>query len=353
MRKQLYRNLTTELQRRLPAASKSQVHNLALLTQALVFSEDCHLPNLALQLPIDGQRDHLIRRLMRFLSNSRLNCHTHYLPLVRHLFANWPDEDVNLVMDRTDIRQEKSILLLAVAFKCRAIPLTWRVLPFGGTGADLQVRLLKKITPYLSKDKRIMFYGDTEFRAVNVQRYCRQQRWGWQLGVKSDTLFHTGDGHWQPLRNFTVERGSRRYLQNITLTQKEAWPDVHLMADWTHNWDNPRYVICHRKATRASWRLGRKRFWIEPTFRDWKSYGFDLESSHIDDDQRLDRLLLGMATATLWLLLLGDWVRANDRATWLTANHRRDYSLFRLGRDYVRRSEICDWHLPICFNRPS
>jgi len=351
MRKQLYRNLTTELQRHLPAASKPQVRNLALLTQALVFSADCHLPNLALQLPIDGQRDHLIRRLMRFLSNCHLNRHTHYLPLVRCLFANWPDKDVNLVMDRTDIRQEKSILLLAVAFKYRAIPLTWRVLPFGGTGADLQVRLLKEITPYLPKDKRVMFYGDTEFRAVDVQRYCRQQQWGWQLGVKSDTLFHTGDGNWQPLRDFTVERGKRRYLQNIILTQSKAWPEVHLMADWTHNWESPHYVICHRKATRISWRRGRKRFWIEPTFRDWKSYGFDLESSQIDDDQRLACLLLGMSVATLWLLHLGDWVRTHSRATWLTADHRRDYSLFRLGRDYARRSEICDWHLPICFHR--
>lgn len=107
MRKQLYRNLTIELQRRLPAASKPQVQNLALLTQALVFSEDCHLPNLALQLPIDGQRDHLVRRLMRFLSNCHLTRHTHYLPLVRCLFANWPDREVNLVMDRTDIGQKK------------------------------------------------------------------------------------------------------------------------------------------------------------------------------------------------------------------------------------------------------
>jgi hypothetical protein len=351
MRKQLYRNLTTKLQRHLPAASKHQVRNLALLTQALVFSEDCHLPNLALQLPVAGQRDHLIRRLMRFLSNCHLHRRTHYLPLVHNLFSYWPDREVNLVMDRTDIRQEKSILLLAAAFKHRAIPLTWRVLPFGGTGADLQVRLLREVKPYLPKDKRVMFYGDTEFRAVDVQRYCRQQQWGWQLGVKSDTLFHQGDGNWQPLRDFTVNRGQRRYLAHITLTQSNAWPDVHLMADWTHDWDSPRYVICHREATRISWRQGRKRFWIEPTFRDWKSYGFDLEASQIEDDQRLNRLLLGMAVATLWLLHLGDWVHINNRATWLTANHRRDYSIFRLGRDYARRSEIDDWILPICLDR--
>ena len=351
MRKQLYRNLTTELQRRLPAATKHQVRNLALLAQALVFSEDCHLPNLALQLPVEGQRDHLIRRLMRFLSNIQLNRHTHYLPLVRQLFAKWPDREVNLVMDRTDIRQEKSILLLAVAFKHRAIPLTWRVLPFGGTGAELQIGLLQEVKSYLPHDKRVMFYGDAEFRAVEVQQYARQQQWGWQIGVKSDTLFHEGNGYWRPLRDFTVVRGARRYLPNITLTKRHAWSNVHLMADWTGNWDSPRYIICHRAATRASWRQGRKRFWIEPTFRDWKSYGFDLEASHIDDDQRLGHLLLGMAVATLWLLHLGDWVRTNDRATWLTADHRRDYSVFRLGRDYARRSEICGWYLPICLER--
>lgn len=39
MREYVYRNLTNELQQRLPAANKPQVRNLALLTQALVFSE--------------------------------------------------------------------------------------------------------------------------------------------------------------------------------------------------------------------------------------------------------------------------------------------------------------------------
>ena len=72
MREQLYRKLTTELHRRLPAASKPQVQNLALLTQSLVFSENCHLSNLALQLPIDGRRDSLIQRPVRFLGNCRV-----------------------------------------------------------------------------------------------------------------------------------------------------------------------------------------------------------------------------------------------------------------------------------------
>jgi hypothetical protein len=267
------------------------------------------------------------------------------------MLTSWPDQEVNLVMDRTDIGQERSILLLTVAFKHRAIPLSWRVLPFGGTGEKLQVALLREVQPYLPEGKRVMFYGDSEFRAVQVQRFCRQQGWGWQVGVKSDTLFHQGDEQWQPLRTLAVKRGQRRYFHNLTLTQSHAFGPVSLIVDWTYEGDTPRYVVCHRSSNSYCWRQGRKRFWIEPTFRDWKSYGFDLECSQITDDHRLNNLLLGMATATLWLLHLGHWLTITNRHTWLMAQHQRDYSLFRLGRDYARRSEIQAWDLPICFRR--
>jgi hypothetical protein len=351
MREQLYRNLKTELRQRLPAASKPQVRNLALLTQALVFSENCRLANLALELPIDGLRDSLVQRLVRFLDNWRVTWRTHYLPLVADLLAHWPDREINLVMDRTDIENEKSILLLALAFKHRALPLTWRVLSFGGTGEKGQLALLEEVRPYLPTGKRVMFLGDSEFRAVGLQRYCRNQGWDWQVGLKSDTLFQQGTAPWQPLSSVTIQQGQRHYLHHVTLTQSKAFPAVHLMVDWTHKGDSPRYVACNQPTNRLSWRRGRKRFWIEPTFRDWKSYGFDLESTHIPGDHRLNRLLLAMSLATLWLIHLGDWLVETKRDRRLVAPHRQDYSLFRLGRDYARRSQLFHWELPIRLRR--
>jgi hypothetical protein len=76
-----------------------------------------------------------------------------------------------------------------------------------------------------------------------------------------------------------------------------------------------------------------------------------LETSQITDNQRLDRLLMGMATATLWLIHLGHWIMHTGRASRLVADHRQDYSIFRLGRDYARRSQIMRWKLPFCFAR--
>jgi hypothetical protein len=347
----LNRNLTRELQRRLTTASKPQVRNLALLTQALVYSRNCHLANLALELPVDGQRDSLIQRLTRFLDNCRVTRERHYFPLVRDLFVHWPDREVTLVMDRTDIGQEQSILLLAVAFQHRAIPLTWRVLSFGGTGETLQCTLLQEIAPYLPATARITFLGDSEFRAVGLQQYCRDQQWHWQVGVKSDTLFRCDDAEWQALRTVTVKRGQRRYVHHITLTQCHALPAVHLMVDWTRNWKTPHYFVCDQPTNGRSWRRGRKRFWIEPTFRDWKSYGFDLETSHIILEQRFERLLLAMNLATLWLLHLGHWLRRSGQQGLLEAPHRRDYSCFRLGRDFAQRARTRAWAVPVRLHR--
>ena len=61
-------------------------------------------------------------------------------------------------------------------------------------------------------------------------------------------------------------------------------------------------------------RAGRKRYWIEPCNRDYKSYGFDLEQSKITEHDRLNVLLLAMAITTLWLIHVGDWLIRSGRS---------------------------------------
>jgi hypothetical protein len=347
----LYSRLTTQLRRRLPAASAWQVHNQALATQALAYSPNCHLATLALALPVPGQRENLVQRIRRWLDNQAVTQQRCYLPLVRQLFTHWSASEVGLVLDRTDIADQWSILVLAAAFRHRALPLAWRVLPFGGTSAETQIALLKQIRPYLPDAERVRttLYGDCEFRAVEVQRYCQAQGWHWQLGLKSDTLFRPGDSDWQPLSAIAVAQGQRHYVQGVTLTQKHAFGPVNLMIDWTDNTETARYVVTDQRADRYTWRRGRKRFWIEPFFRDWKSYGFDLEGSQLLHAHRLETLLLGMATATLWLIHVAQWVIQTGRRSLLEARHKQDYSIFRLGRDYACRSQWLDWPLPIGF----
>jgi len=162
-------------------------------------------------------------------------------------------------------------------------------------------------------------------------------------------LFHSGDRCWQPLGGLGLVLGERRYLQDVTLTRQHAFGPVNLIADWSPNQEHPRYWSLDQRADKHAWRRGRKRFWIEPTFRDWKSYGFDLESSHIDDPERLDVLLLAMSITTVWLIHVGDWLTQHGRRYLLEPPHKNDYSLFRLGRDHVQRALTVDGTIPVGF----
>ena len=129
----LCNELTTELRSQLRRASVVQVRNQALVTQALAFCPNCHLPTLALLLPLPEKRPNLVQRIRRWLTNPGITQHRCYLPLVRPVLAQWSEAKLGLVMDRTDIKATWSILTLAIAFRHRALPLAWHVLPFWGS----------------------------------------------------------------------------------------------------------------------------------------------------------------------------------------------------------------------------
>lgn len=327
--------------------SRPHLSNLALLSHALAVSPNCHLSNLALGIPVDAKRENLIQRLRRFLNRGALGWHHCYGQLVRHLFAHWQGREVTLVMDRTDLGQQLSILMLGVAYRKRLLPLNWRLLSFGGTGAQVQLGLLKQVAPYLPKQWRIHFYGDCEFRATSLQAYCRERHWHWHAGLKGDTYVTLTDGSEWQLRDL-VKQGDRRYWQNVSITKSNFGP-VNLIADWSPNQAYARFWSTDLPADPTAWRRGRKRFWIEPTFRDWKSYGFDLEATQITDRKRLEVLILGMAVTTLWMIHIGSWLTHYGYDSALDRTQHSDYSLFRLGRDRVIRSRTMCWSIPVGF----
>ena len=156
-------------------ATAPQRENLAWLCQSLAYSPDCHLATLALHIPLQGRRESLIERERRYLKNAHVQVARCYEPWLRNLLTHWPSCECCLVMDPTDIEHDASILLLGAAYRKRLLPLVWQVLPFGASGAEAQVALLRYIQPFLPP-VRTCFYADSEFRSVKVQDVCRQSR---------------------------------------------------------------------------------------------------------------------------------------------------------------------------------
>ena len=70
---------------------------------------------------------------------------------------------------------------------------------------------------------------------------------------------------------------------------------------------------------------------------------------HFTDLGKLEILVCVWYTTTLWMIHVGQWVDQTGRRPLLEAPHKRDYSIFRRGRDYAFRSQVMDWPLPIGF----
>lgn len=348
---QLFDTLFAQLRALLPGGKVTHLINLSLMALALAQSTNCHLATLATVMPVSAKRENLVQRLRRWLKNPKLSQRVYYAPLARRLLAHWKGAELALVMDRTDLGTRWSLLVLTIAFRKRVLPLVWCLLPYGSTSEKTQLKLLKQVRPWLpdSKDVRITFFGDAEFRAVGLQRYCRSQGWHWQVGVKSDTLFRHTNGPWKALREIPIQPGKHIYVQNIYLTKEHNFGLINLIVDWNPNEDSPRYIVLDQKADRHAWRRGRKRFWIEPFFRDWKSYGFDLENSKLKDKQRLENMVLAMAVTSLWMMFLGQELENRGERVLLEAEHKQDYSIFRLGRDWLRRSFALGQPIPVDF----
>jgi hypothetical protein len=88
-------------------------------------------------------------------------------------------------------------------------------------------------------------------------------------------------------------------------------------------------------------------------FRDWKSSGWQWEGSQVRDLEHQERLLLGLAFATLLTLALGAAAAEQERQTKPRGSRRRSWagthSLFRLGREAFWQRLWQNTRRPICW----
>jgi hypothetical protein len=73
-------------------------------------------------------------------------------------------------------------------------------------------------------------------------------------------------------------------------------------------------------------------------FRDFKEYGFRLESTHLRQAERVSRLLLCVCLAYVWLLNAGVWVAKRGWRRQVDRHARRQLSYFQIGWRFLRQA---------------
>lgn len=309
----LAESIRADLQQRLPDQRKTQRDKLALLVATMLDVRSANLMDLAAGVPRSTDRtDMRSQWIVRFLANPRVVSDEIMDPFGRAVLerAVAAGEALVLILDQSKVSDRHQVLMLALRFGARALPLAWRVeTTQGSIGFATQKALLAVVVPWLPPGSVVRLMGDRAYGTVDLIRWCQEQGWDYRLRLKGNlTVFRPAPATAKGFEATTTAACAREgiyYLDDIELTARRVRTNIGIIHDPGHAepWiiamsDRPGYLPTLDYS---------QRWGIEPLFSDFKSRGFGLEETHIHHADRVDRLILMMALALHGAVSTGQW----------------------------------------------
>jgi hypothetical protein len=101
--------------------------------------------------------------------------------------------------------------------------------------------------------------------------------------------------------------------------------------------DGELLVVATQSAPQSTIQDDAKPWGIETLFGIFKTRGFCLESTHLQDSERLSKLVALLSLALCWAILMGEWRVANKTIP-IKKHGRKAKSIFRVGLDHLRHT---------------
>jgi len=347
----LYTKVKERISQWLPKERVTRQRNMALMIVGLYLSRAVHLSLIVRKWPSQSKEVSLVNRLLRFLNNPQVKVQNWYEPIAGDLLAYCAKECIRLIIDTTKVGFGYRLMTIGLAYRSRTLPLVWSVHrgPKGHTSVSEQIALFKSIRHLVPDKAKVWVMGDTEFESVQLLRWIRLQDWHFVIRQRGSIKVRQPGQPWRNINQFDLTQGQTRYLGWVRLTQKYAAGPFWLILHWEEGEDEPWYLVSDCLGQRRLLQLYRTRMWIEEMYGDLKGHGFDLESTQLDDPDRISRLFLAVCLAFVWLIATGSRIVKRGWRHFVDCKSRRDKSYFRIGWDWIERCLRLDDPFPVSF----
>ena len=339
----LQRKIRKRLRQQMPGLSSPQRGNLAWLMGGLHEAEHVHLSKIAACRIGAASLTSKTKQLRRLLANEAIDPQRLQAPLAGRLLraAAASQKRIRVLMDTVELSGQRQILMAALAYRRRALPLRWQVhRRTGVSGADEQISLLHTLSEQVPEGAEVVIVGDGAFHSTDLMSYITARGWHFRLRLHADTYVQvageSGAG-WKELRQLAPEEGERRYLQGVRVTKDKAYGPVNLALCHERGEDDPWLICTNQEAGYQTLRTYSRRMWIEQLFADFEDGGFHLNRSRIYHTDRLSRLVMALSWVYTWLMHVGAWAVKRSLRSKVDRTDRRDRSYVEIGRRWLRR----------------
>ena len=309
------------------------VTTLAAFISGIVGSKSSQLPSMATKIADQAKPESRVKRLSRWLDHEQIKEEIYFLPCAAMLLHGLALETLVLVMDGSGVGRGCCALMIHVIYKGRALPLAWvvRQCPKGHSPEALHIELVELVSELIPEGTKVVFLGDGEFDGTDLQATLNEAGWLYAGRTSKSTV-----AAWEGLKfNLdllanSIKPGMLIELKEVQFT-RNAYGPVMVLCCWAKDEAEPLYLVSNLSSAEEAIKYYKKRFRIETFFSDQKSRGFNIQKSHLEDPQRMSRLLIASCLAYIWIVYLGSLCKSDG---WQDIIHRRnrcDLSLFRLG----------------------
>lgn len=260
------------------------------------------------------------------------------------IFSLLPEKTgLTLVLDRTNWKfgtKNINLLMLGVSYRNVAFPLMFKMLnKRGNSHTKERIDLINNYLAWFGKDTISCLLADREFVGEKWLEFLNREEISYHIRIRNNFkvylyqkqeeisafwLFNSlkvNDFYHYP--KIVRLHGQKCYLSGTKTVDREGKMEFLIIVSFSrHELANVSY---------------KNRWQVETLFKALKSGGFNIEATHVTDQQRLERLFLLTMIAFVWCYKIGDFIDQTIKKIIVKTHGKRAVSVFKYGLDYVSK----------------
>jgi hypothetical protein len=365
--------------------NESQYLTLQLLLLLLQAHRQVKLSVLASVFPQPIQYRSRKRNLQRFLLLPQLSVKLLWFPLIKYWIRQEQRGNCLNREQRRYVRQLKhqqygywivaidrtqwkghNLFMVSLVWGTHALPVYWEVLKKpGNSDLKTQKRLLGTVL-HLFKNYPVLVLGDREFHSPKLASWLEFK--GVSFALRQRKTFHFQENleqDYQVLKKLGFKPGMSKFYQNILGNKGDGLGPFNLAVYWKRKYrrkgpKDPWYILTNLPNLKLTLDVYCCRWGIEQMFKDYKTGGYHLEETKVNETRFLALVLL-IAMAYSLATIHGQWVkklgidiyagRINEHQD--KTLRQSEFSLSLFGQRWIYGMELWnDWVLRLIALKP-
>ena len=332
-----------------PEIGKWNSERFAIIILGIALSQHCWQRRIAEALILADlveTEDHLTvqRRIVRTLADRSWCVQEWFRRWITKVYTALPRNvrrNLVLIVDETKISKNHRAMIVSIAFERRSIPIIWRV--YNENDADSypeegQVQMIADmlaiVKSCISVKWKVRIVVD---RGIgNSPTLCDEIKaltWNFLFRITNSVKIDTEDGRLLPKERIAP---GKRFGAHGRIWVTKGQVQGYIRAVWDKDCKEP-WILATNDPSLDGTEYA-IRGWIEHTFRDMKTYGWNIEACRVKDAESMNRFLCIVVMALGMIMALGSLAIEKGQARNLykkpNGEHRSQNSLFGTGLQY-------------------